>query len=132
MESIPCQRILLSMARRSVSRIEVNFHTTPEHVFHQGGINRGSASVDSHWGGRERKNTMFNPVDTRQVRALVDHKREQVAADAARVRQAIEPARASHQDVGRVRIAVGVRLMRVGARIAGGYSQQGPHFHPGV
>jgi hypothetical protein len=76
---------------------------------------------------------MFNPVDTRQVRALVDHKREQVAADAARVRRAIEPARTSEQHVGWVRIAVGVRLMRVGARIAGGYTiQHGPQLRPGV
>lgn len=74
---------------------------------------------------------MFNPVDTRQMRALVDHKREQVAADATSVRQIPESVMQRDPGTGRIRIAIGIRLMRVGARIAGVYTHAEPRLRPG-
>jgi hypothetical protein len=122
------------MKRTHARRILISalFHTSPERVFHQGGTEWRSVTVDSHTGGVERMNLMFNHIDTRQVQALVDHRREQVATDAAKARQALATRRAEHGRVGPIRTAVGVRLMRAGARIAGVYVHSGPHLNPGV
>jgi hypothetical protein len=75
---------------------------------------------------------MFNPVDTRQIRALVDHKRQQVAADAASVRRTVRPEPEPAPSIGPIRVAIGVRLIRVGAKIAGVYTHTEPHLRPGL
>ena len=75
---------------------------------------------------------MFSPVDTRQTQALVDHRRAQVAADAERTRQSDTPRSAELRRVGRLRTAVGIRLIRIGARIAGVYAHNDPLLRPGV
>lgn len=74
---------------------------------------------------------MFNPVDTRQIGALVDHRREQVATDAGRVRQANVSGQSRRQSAGRFRALVGVQLIKVGARIAGVYVRNDLHLRPG-
>lgn len=75
---------------------------------------------------------MFNPVDTRQIRALIDHRRQQVASDEERVRQSFEPQRPDTRRVGRLRLTAGMRLMRLGARIAGMYIHDLPQLRPGA
>jgi hypothetical protein len=76
---------------------------------------------------------MYNPVDTTQIRAMVDQRREQLATDAERVRQAMHGGpRSDEQPVRRVRFAVGTRMIRIGARIAGVYVHESPRLRPGV
>ena len=75
---------------------------------------------------------MINPIDTRQVEAFVNYRRELVAADAERARQTIESPRNDVRSSQRVRVAVGIGVMRVGARIAGTYVQDQRRLLPGV
>lgn len=75
---------------------------------------------------------MFNHVDTRQVEALVDHRREQVATDVTLAGRTVENSEIATRRVGSIRAAIGISLIRVGARIAGVYVKGGPHLSPGV
>lgn len=75
---------------------------------------------------------MFNHFDTRQVQALVDHRREQVVIDTAQARQAIETSQVGGRGAGAIRTAIGIQLIRIGARVAGVYVKNGPQLSPGV
>jgi hypothetical protein len=72
----------------------------------------------------------INPVDTRQINALVDHKQQQVAADAIRVGN-VDKVSTVQPEAGPVRVAIGIRIMRFGARIAGDYTPAEPRLRPG-
>jgi hypothetical protein len=72
----------------------------------------------------------INPVDTRQINALVDHKQQQVAAEALRAGN-VDYESTVQPGAGSVRLAIGVQIMRFGARIAGVYSPVEPHLRPG-
>jgi hypothetical protein len=73
---------------------------------------------------------MTNPVDTRQMKALVDHKQQQVAADAVRTRN-VDNVSTNQPEASPVRVAIGIQIMRFGARIAGVYSPVEPRLRPG-
>lgn len=75
---------------------------------------------------------MFNPIDRRQIRSLIEYRREQVASDANRDQRTVDPRSRGERRVERVRVAIGTGLIRVGARIAGMYSHDLPHLRPGV
>lgn len=76
---------------------------------------------------------MFNPVDTRQMRALVDHRQDQLLSEASRSRTMSErDNRADRHGAGTVRVVIGRQLMHIGARIAGTGFRTGPHLRPEV
>jgi hypothetical protein len=75
---------------------------------------------------------MFNPVDDRLIRSMVDQRREALASKAYREQRAVEQGEQSSGRVQRARVAVGVRLIRVGAKIAGADVDELPRLRPGV
>jgi hypothetical protein len=76
---------------------------------------------------------MFNPIDTRQINALVDHRRELVAADREHIRHAdADDAYRRFGVAAPTRVAIGLRLMQLGARIAGTNLETRPHLRAGL
>jgi hypothetical protein len=70
---------------------------------------------------REGLNSMFNPIDTNVTKSMIEYRREQLQADACRSREDVELERTSisFKRLHPVRWAVGIRLIRLGARLAG-------------
>lgn len=75
---------------------------------------------------------MYNPLDTRQIRALVEYRWEQVATDAARYRGPVERRRRDGGLLTWTRVAIGRGLIRAGARVAGMYPYGLPYLRHGV